>query len=198
MVHIFSFIITAYLRKSTRIKTLGTKQCAAELSPWIVSPVFPYLTKNPPPQFILVIAATMYGLPYPFLQTYRLGKNPVDGGRISSSSKKNAHFPYQKNPPHQIAIFMLSPNTSFIYSCSHCCYIIFFNFRLYVQIYHANFDYLMVTESYLQHDRGTEWSKFLQAKFPTPFSTFQCYLEIPASIIAFFPFYSLPFSFQTL
>ena len=74
----------------------------------------------------------------------------------------------------------------------------FFNFRLYVQIYHANFDYSMVTGSYLQYDKSTEWSKFLQAKFLTPFSIFQCYLEKPASIIACSPFYSFSFSFQTL
>ena len=56
----------------------------------------------------------------------------------------------------------------------------------------------MLTESYLQHDKSIEWSKFLQAKFPTPFSTFQCSLKNPATNIACFPFYSLPFSFQTL
>ena len=45
---------------------------------------------------------------------------------ISPSSKKMAHFPHQKNLLHQIAIFMQSLNTSFIYSCSHCCCIISF------------------------------------------------------------------------
>ena len=33
---------------------------------------------------------------------------------------------------------------------------------------------------------------------PPPLSTFQCSLERPASVIAWFPLYSLPFSFQTL
>ena len=67
-----------------------------------------------------------------------------------------------------------------------------------MQIYHANFDYSMVTESYLLHDKSTEWSKLLQAIFPIPFSIFQCYLQNPASTIACSPFYSFPFSFQTL
>ena len=31
------------------------------------------------------------------------GENLVDGGRIPRSSKKNAHFPYQKKTPHQTA-----------------------------------------------------------------------------------------------
>ena len=65
-------------------------------------------------------------------------------------------------------------------------------------MYRANFDESMITKSYLQQNISTEWSKFLQAKFPTSFSIFQCYLENSASIIACFPFYSLPFSFQTL
>ena len=55
----------------------------------------------------------------------------------------------------------------------------------------------MVTESYLQHKKIIKWSKFYKTKFPTPFSTFQYYLENPASIIACFPFYSLLFSCQT-
>ena len=33
---------------------------------------------------------------------------------------------------HQIAIFISSPYTSFICSCSHCCCIIFFNYRIYM------------------------------------------------------------------
>ena len=56
----------------------------------------------------------------------------------------------------------------------------------------------MVIESYLQYDKSIEWSKFFQAKFPTLFSTFQCSLENPALSIACFPFYSFPFSFETL
>ena len=56
----------------------------------------------------------------------------------------------------------------------------------------------MITESHLQYDTSIEWPKFLQVKFPTPFSTFQCYLENAASIIACFDFYSLPFLIQIL
>ena len=62
-----------------------------------------------------------------------LGENSVDGERIL------AHFPHQKNSPHQIAIFMLSLNTSLIYGCWSLLLYHFFNFRLYVQIDHAKF-----------------------------------------------------------
>ena len=107
-------------------------------------------------------------LPPPCLDWPAPSTKPTVRGKPCRWGKqqKNAHFLHQKNLPHQIAIFMQSSNTSFIYSCSHCCCIIFFNFRFYVHIYDANFDYLMVIESYLQHDKSTEWSKFLQAKFP--------------------------------
>ena len=44
-VHIFSFIITTYLKNFIGIKSLSTKQCPAELSPWIIPPVSPILPK---------------------------------------------------------------------------------------------------------------------------------------------------------
>ena len=141
------------------------------------TPCIFHLTKNVLPPFILLAAPTMYGLPYPFPQTYHLGEtlSMGVGGGILPSSKNKCSFPTPEITPHQIT-----------------------NFRLYVQIYHANFDKSMITESYLQYDKIIEWSKFHQAKLPTPFSTFQCYLENPASIFVYFPFYSFPFSFQTL
>ena len=55
----------------------------------------------------------------------------------------------------------------------------------------------MVIESYLQHDKSTEWSKFFQARFQHPLFTFPYYLENPASIIARSSL-PPPFSFQTL
>ena len=45
VVHNFSFITTTYLKKFIGIKSLITKQCPAELSPWIISPVSPILPK---------------------------------------------------------------------------------------------------------------------------------------------------------
>ena len=49
--------------------------------------------------FYFFAAPTMYGLPYPFPQTYHLGETlqMVRGrGRVLPSSEKNAHFPHQK------------------------------------------------------------------------------------------------------
>ena len=65
--------------------------------------------------------------PAPFHQTF--GKNPVDGWRIFSNSKKIAYFLHQKNPFHQRAIFILSPNISLIHSSSHWgCIILYHDF----------------------------------------------------------------------
>ena len=71
----------------------------------------------------MLVAPTMYGLCYPFPQTYPLGK-PCRCGDNPAQQPKNVHFPLQKNPPHQIAIFMELPNTGFIYSCTPCYCII--------------------------------------------------------------------------
>ena len=43
--HIFSFIITTYLKNIIGNKSLTTKQCPAELSPWIMPSVSPILPK---------------------------------------------------------------------------------------------------------------------------------------------------------
>ena len=72
----------------------------------------------------------------------------------------------------------------------------FFYLQVYVHIRHANFDYLKIAESYLLDNTSIEWLIFFQSKFSTPYSTIQCYLESPASIIACVFFYSLHFSFQ--
>ena len=69
----------------------------------------------------------------------------------------------------------------------------FLNFRPYVQIYHANFDQSMITQSYLQNDTNIEWSKFLQAKFPTPFSTFLMLFGKPCFNYCLFFFLLSPF-----
>ena len=90
----------------------------------------------------------------------RWGENP--------SRRKNACLPHQKK--------FSSPNSNFHVITQYKVHLQlqslllyhFFNFRFYVQIYQANSDYSMVTESYLQHDKSIGWSKFLQTKFPTP------------------------------
>ena len=48
VVHIFNFIITDYLKTFSGIKSLSKKQCPAELSLWIIPPVYPILLKNFP------------------------------------------------------------------------------------------------------------------------------------------------------
>ena len=117
------------------------------------------------------------------------GENPVDWARPTARRKKRSFStPEKVSCDHPIQASFIAASLLLYH---------FFNFRLYVKIYHATFDYSMVTKSYLQHDKGTEWSKFLQAKLPTPFCTFQCYLENQAPIIACCPFYSFHFSFQT-
>ena len=117
------------------------------------------------------------------------------GEESRPAPKKCSFFAPEKSP---------SPNSSFYVIAQYKLYLQlqslllyhFFNFRFYGQIYHGNFHQSTVTESYLQLDKSIERPKFLQAKFPTPFSTFQCYLENSASIIACFPLYSLLFHFK--
>ena len=107
VVHIFSFIITTYSKKKKKKKKkspLELNPSVKRLSSRIISlnhtPCISHLTKNMSPSFILLVAPTMYGLPCPFSQPTiwekpcRWGKNPVQ-------QQKNAHFPHQKNPPHQ-------------------------------------------------------------------------------------------------
>ena len=102
----------------------------------------------------------MYGLPYLFPQTYCLEKNPVDVGKnlASFSTPEISHSPNNSNF-HVITLSLL-------------LYHFFFNFRHYVQVCNANFHQSMVTESYLQHGKSNEWSKFLQTKFKTLFLPF--------------------------
>ena len=104
VVHIFSFIIAVYMKKLIGIKSLSTKQCPAELSPWIIPPVSPILPK-------------MYYLLSSCLLPLLCVDCPVDGGRILSISKKMSISCTRK---------ISLTNTNFIYSSSHCCWITFF------------------------------------------------------------------------
>ena len=56
------------------------------------------LAKNVPPPFILFVAPTIYGLPYPFPQTYRRLGSP-------NSQKEKGYFPTPEKSP--------SPNSNF-------------------------------------------------------------------------------------
>ena len=114
MVHIFDFIITTYLKNFIGIKCPSSKQCQAELSPSLhdyIACIF-HLKKNCSP----------YELPCPSLEPLR--ETLYIGGESHPSAKK-CSFLAPENPPRQTTIFMQSPNISIIYSCSHCCCIIF-------------------------------------------------------------------------
>ena len=65
------FLITSCLKKSIGIKSNSETLSSRIISP-NYSPCIPHLTKKVSPLFILLVAPTMYGLPCPFLQTYRL------------------------------------------------------------------------------------------------------------------------------
>ena len=79
MVHIFSFIITTYLKKFIGIKILSTKQCPAELSPWNIPTIFLIL-----PKMFLLLSFCLLPPPCMDFPTFSLKpiiwKNPVDGG----------------------------------------------------------------------------------------------------------------------
>ena len=78
----------------------------------IILPVSSILKKNCSP----------YELPCPSLEPLR--ETLYIGGESHPSAKK-CSFLAPENPPRQTTIFMQSPNISIIYSCSHCCCIIF-------------------------------------------------------------------------
>ena len=111
MAHIFSFMITTYLKKRIGIKSLSTKQSPAELSP-----LYPPSYQKCITSFHLACCPCHVWTALPLPSNLPFGRNPVDGGRISSSSKKMSISLIRKIP---------LTNTSFIYSCSHCCCIIF-------------------------------------------------------------------------
>ena len=109
-------------------------------------PCITHLTKNVSPPFILFVAPTMHGLPYPFPQTYHLGETLQIVEEFRPAAKKYpCPEPEKSSSPIQ---------ASFIAAVSAA--ISFFNARLYVQINHANFDLLRFTESYLQNGKSTE------------------------------------------
>ena len=89
------------------------------------------------PSFNLACCPHQVWTPLPLSENFV--RNPADTGE-SRPSAKYCSFPNQKNLLHQIATFTFTKLPSFIYSRSHCCCIIFFNFRLYVHTYHDNFD----------------------------------------------------------
>ena len=96
MVHIFSFIITTYLKKFIGIKTLGAKQYPAELSLWSIPTIFPILPKMfHLLSFCLLSHHVWIALPFP--KTYYLGKpcrweNPASFPAPKKSPSPNSNF----------------------------------------------------------------------------------------------------------
>ena len=84
-VHIFSFIITTYLKNLIGIKLFNTKQHPAKLSPRIMPTRNLHLKNNVHHPSIWRVVITRYGLPSPFLQT--LKENAVNEKLIQPRSK---------------------------------------------------------------------------------------------------------------
>ena len=95
-VHIFSFIITTYLKNLIGIKLFNTKQHPAKLSPRIMPTRNLHLKNNVHHPSIWRVVITRYGLPSPFLQT--LKENAVNEKLIQPRSK----FPLPNSNFHDI------------------------------------------------------------------------------------------------
>ena len=98
MVHIFSFIITTYLKKFIGIKTLSTKQYPPELSPWSIAAIFFILPKMFPLLSFCLLPPSRMDCPTSPPQTYYLGKpcrwgeNPVSFPPPKKSPSPNSNF----------------------------------------------------------------------------------------------------------
>ena len=102
VVHIFSFIIMAYLKKFIGIKFLSTKQCPAELSPWIIPPLFPILPKMFPLLLSCLLSPPCMDCPTP---SHKLWKNPRRCGENPAQQQRKCLFPTPEEFP--------SPNRNF-------------------------------------------------------------------------------------
>ena len=92
MVHIFSSIITTYLKKFIGIKTLSTKQYPAKLSPWSIPIVFLILSK----MFALLWFCL---LPPPCMDCPTSSPKPTVSGKRSRWGENPVSFPtVQKSP----------------------------------------------------------------------------------------------------
>ena len=102
-VHIFSFIIMTFLKKFIEIRSLMTKQCLVELSPWIIPPASPILPKL----LILLLSCLLppsCRLPCRFPKPTVQGK-PCKWGKNPTQQQKWCSFPAPEISP--------SPNSSF-------------------------------------------------------------------------------------
>ena len=149
---IFSYTIMTYLKNLEGTKSLNTKQFPAGLSPRIMHQVSPFLPKCPLLWWCSV-ALTRCRLS-PLLSLSLYGK--IWGwGKILPNSQKFTHFPTRKIFLHRlIYIFHYQKYHSSLikqqFSCNHpmqalfvsavISVVSFFNVRLYIHIFHANFD----------------------------------------------------------
>lgn len=134
---IFSFTVMTSLKNFIGLKFFKTKWYPTGLSIRIIPPVTSVLSKRSPSLTLLSCYYQMLTSPTPFCKG--LWEN-TRMGRESCPVVKICVFPAPENLPHLKTIFMHSPNTSFIYSLSHCCCIKSFYFRHFIHKYHLNFD----------------------------------------------------------
>ena len=91
----------------------------------------------------------------------QLGGNPVD--RTRPAAKKKCSFPTSEKFPSPNSKFHVITQVSFI--AALLLLHNFFNFRFYVQIYHANFDYSMFTESICNMAKALNGQNFSKQNF---------------------------------
>ena len=97
-------------------------------------------------------------------------------------------------PPHQLVIFMESPNTSFICTCSLCCCIIFLKkFRLYVHMLYQ----FWLTEVYWMLSSALNGQNFPNQNFHYTYLSLLFTNTLPLLMLVFL-FFLHPFVFQIL
>ena len=95
VVHIFSFIITTYLKTFSGMKTLSKKQRPAELSLWIITRVYPILPKMFPFLSSYLLPVPRIGCP---VLLPNLWRKPCIRERSPPSSQKVLTFETRKIP----------------------------------------------------------------------------------------------------
>ena len=121
VVRIFSYTIMTYLKTFVGTKFLNTKQCPVGLFPRIMSHVSVFLPKMFPPLMLHCCICQVWTVPLSLESHFSFVLISV----IRKISLNKSSLTYSVIPSPYIAIFMLSPYTRFICSCSHCSCVIF-------------------------------------------------------------------------
>ena len=103
VVHIFSFLIMTCLKKSLELSPL--LQNSVNYLPALYRPVAPILPKMFPLLLSCLLPPPCMDCPTHFHTPTVRGK-PCRWGKKPTQQQKNTQFLHQKNPPHQIAVFM--------------------------------------------------------------------------------------------